>query len=364
MQVDTNSFVLRDGPELDAIRRIYMEHFYGEIAADLAETQDGKHDIEANARGRYNRTITKVIPWIQRVFDLRGQRVLEIGSGTGSSGVALAQVSGEVLGVEPKGRCLEVARRRAEIMGRPNVRFVQDLSPKVFDRLRDEFPPPLDAVVLSAVLEHQTVPERIQTLRLSWDCLRPGGILVVAESPNRLTYMDGHTSRLMFFDMLEEELALRAFRLSPRKAFVSDMQACVDKSWQAAREMWVRRGRGICHYDFDVALPGRPYEILADGYEPEPLEAFGVTYEERLLQSCVAMNGLDVPSVFLRHTIYGIFRKPDPSRPTAPTLDRTFSPFIATRDDLELLAALLADDEHDKAKTLLDKLRGGDRRSC
>ena len=120
--------------------------------------------------------------------------------------------------------------------------------------------------------------------------------------------------------------------------------------------MWIRRGRGICHYDFDVALPGRPYEVIADGYEPEPLEAFGITYEERLLQSCIAMHGLDVPSVFQRHTIYGIFGKPDPRAPPGAAVDRQFSPFVATRSDLERIAELIAAGRQGEAQHLLRTL--------
>ncbi|HZW10221.1 MAG TPA: class I SAM-dependent methyltransferase [Phycisphaerales bacterium] len=353
--LDMETLVLPEGPEREAIRRAYIDLIYGDAAAH-AETKQGRHDVDANAFIRYNRTVTKVIPWIQRVFDLRGQRVLEIGCGTGSSGVAIARIAGEVLGVDPKERCLEVARRRAEIMGVGNVRFMQGFSPQVFDQLDELLPPPVDVIMFSAVLEHQTVPERLQTLRRAWKALRPGGIFVVAETPNRLTYRDSHTTGLMFFDMLEEELALRAFHLSDRAAYVRDMKACMEKSLQAAREMRVRRGRGVSYYDFDVALPGRPYEILADGYEPEPLEAFRVTYEERLLQSCIAMAGLNVPSVFQRHTIYGIFRKPEPGTSRTPPLKRDFSPFVATREDVRQVAEMVRSGRTDDALRRLSEL--------
>lgn len=355
MELDVNRYLLTDGPVTDSIRRAYTDTVYRERAGEILASEQGRQDADANAFGRYNRTLTKVVPWIQRVFDLRGARVLEIGSGTGSSGVAIARIAGEVFGIEPSERPLSVARLRAEIMGVENIRFEQAISPQVFDQLERLFPAPLDVIMLSAVLEHQTVSERLQTLRKVWQSLRPGGIFVVAETPNRLTYMDGHTTGLMFFDMLEEDLALRAFHLSDRSAYVHDMKVCMEKSWQAARDMWVRRGRGVCHLDFDIALPGRPYEVLADGYEPEPLEAFGVSYEERLLQSCIANARLDIPPVFQRHTIYGIFRKPDPNGPPAPVLRRNFSPLAATRQDLRQLADHIVAGRSEEALTQLAK---------
>ncbi|MCC7387766.1 MAG: class I SAM-dependent methyltransferase [Phycisphaerales bacterium] len=354
--MNLDSLRVRDESKLGAIRDAYVGAFFPGVEVSRLRSGDIEKDIEANTSGRYDRTLSKVIPWIQRVFDLRGARVLEIGSGTGSSGAAIAQVAGEVLGVEPKGNCLEVANRRVEVMGLGNVRFLPYASPEVFQHLDQLLAPPLDVVMLSAVLEHQTIPERLQTLRKSWDSLRPGGIIVVAETPNRLTYMDGHTSQMMFFDLLETELALRAYRFSPRADFVRVMDACAAVSWKAAQEMLIRRGRGVSFYDFDVALPGRPYRVLADGYEPEPLEAFGITYEERLLQSCIATHRLDVPPVFQRHTIYGIFQKPDGDAPAPECPKREFSPLAATREDLRRVASLLSAGETGEALRLVQQL--------
>ena len=64
----------------------------------------------------------------------------------------------------------------------------------------------VDLVLLYALLEHQTLDERIETLRLAERIVRPGGAIVVTETPNRLTYVDRHTSQLPFFHLLPIEL--------------------------------------------------------------------------------------------------------------------------------------------------------------
>lgn len=341
----------------EAVRSAYLEHVLGPDAARLSESNVGRRDIDENTFGRYDRTRLSLVPWVQRVFDLRGARVLEIGSGTGSSGAAFAEVAGEVLGVEPKPSACRVAQIRARAMGLENLRFMEALSPQIFDALPEVLPAPLDVVLLSAVLEHQTLPERVRTLARAWESLRPGGVLVVAESPNRLTYYDNHTSHLMFFDLLDDELACIVFRQSPREEFVRTMEECLKVSWQNARNMLFRQGRGVCFFDFDAAIPGRPYDVLADGYESEIVDLFGVAYEERLLQSCIAHARLDIPPVFQRQVIFGVFRKPD--GPRAPAPKRRFSPFAATADELEMLESLARAGRTAELLAAISSLRAG-----
>ena len=62
-------------------------------------------------------------------------------------------------------------------------------------------------MLLIALLEHLTPVERINVLRATWSLLRPGGILVVYETPNRLTMRDWHTMEAELLDWLPDELA-------------------------------------------------------------------------------------------------------------------------------------------------------------
>lgn len=356
-QAAFEAMVLREGPEAETIRQAIIETIFAS-SPESAQTKEGRQSLEVNTFKRYNRFVTGALPWIQRVFDLRGSRVLEIGAGTGASAVALARIAGEVLGVDPKERTLVVARKRAEALGVTNVQFVTGASPEIFDRLDGLLPPPLDAIVCPAVLEHQTITERIQTIKRSWAALRPGGVLVMTNTPNRLTYRDTHTTGLPFHDMLEPDLALRTYARSSRAFYVKDMKNSRENSYKAAIEMHVRRGRGVSYYEFDLALHGRPYRILADGYEPEITRDFPVAYDERLLQSFIARTRLDVPSVFQRHTMFGIFQKLESDESPEGSLDRTFSPFVATREDVDEIAKLIREGSADDALESVEALLG------
>ena len=84
-----------------------------------------------------------------------------------------------------------------------------------------------DMVLLFAVLEHLTQEERIRYLSFIWhEILRPGGYLIVVDTPNRLSYFDEHTSVMPFFHLLPPYLALRYFDRSPPFGICSGDPGC------------------------------------------------------------------------------------------------------------------------------------------
>ena len=76
-----------------------------------------------------------------------------------------------------------------------------------------------DIVIFFAALEHMTLDERLTAMKDTWSLLRPGGIWMVVEAPNRLWFWDGHTSMDNFYNWLPDEVASRWAHRGARKAF-------------------------------------------------------------------------------------------------------------------------------------------------
>ena len=129
---------------------------------------------------------------------LRDQRVLDFGCGTGASTVALAGAAAEVVGFDVDAESAGIARARMEEHGLGGR--VPILSGESFE----PFAPRLglfDLVLMNGVVEH--IPLSVQglrkrVLRNAWAAVRPGGFLVINDTPNRLWPFDGHSTQLWF----------------------------------------------------------------------------------------------------------------------------------------------------------------------
>jgi S-adenosylmethionine-dependent methyltransferase len=106
-----------------------------------------------------------------------------------------------------------------------------------------------DIAVFHASLEHMTLQERIVSLRAVWGKIIKGGILVIAETPNRLWHIDSHTSLLPFFHWLPDDLAFEYAKFSPRKGFGD-----VYFNREEQMDHFLRRGRGVSFHEFEIAF--------------------------------------------------------------------------------------------------------------
>ena len=162
-----------------------------------------------------------------------GSRILDFGCGTGASGVFLGQQfpGAEILGVELLAESLEIARARQEFYELSNLRFLQ--SPG-----GDQLPPDLgefDGILLSAVFEHLLPDDRLSLMPALWHMLKPGGLLFLNETPNRLFPMELHTTGLPLLNYLPKGLAhFLARKLSAR--------VDPDSSWDRLLREGIRGG--------------------------------------------------------------------------------------------------------------------------
>ncbi len=295
---------------IPGIEKALLATYFTSYDQKLLLTDEGKTDIENNVFRRYNHSLRHVVPWISRHINLEGKKVLEIGCGTGSSTAALAHYVQQIEGYDIHSLAINGAQKRLDIMGLNNVRLHLIDKESLITRISEDAENRYDIILLFAVLEHQTITERHDTITKCWELLANNGIMAVIDTPNILHYFDIHTSKLPFLHLLPSRLYARYAINSPRSAFVksfSDEKQTPDSQLDLKIARW---GRGVSYHDFELAL-GKNYKkyAVAEGFEPEILNWFTCTPEEEVLRWYVQYKNFDIPLGFTRCVLNLIFKK-------------------------------------------------------
>lgn len=301
-----------------ALRETYFRGW----KASFFSTAAFSRDLDDHVFRRYSECERHLVPWMARAGTLAGASVVEIGCGTGSSTAALAPNVAHIQAYDIAPASVDAAQRRLAILGLSERAACYCVEPQcLLTTMVAKAPavttsggcsrPGVDIVLIYAVLEHQTVPERLETLSACWDLLRPGGMLVVADTPNRLIYWDAHTSELPFFHMLPDSVALPYASRSPRAGLRESIADVLPKGEARAAEVLARWGRGVSYHEFELALGGLTNLVVLDGFAPEMLEWLGLSVEEQLLIDYWKRKPIPVPIGFARKTIDVILRKPE-----------------------------------------------------
>uniref|UniRef100_UPI0040562D11 class I SAM-dependent methyltransferase n=1 Tax=Candidatus Electronema sp. TaxID=2698783 RepID=UPI0040562D11 len=309
--------IIEDGEQLRQIEEALRASYFKNYDPAFLETEAGKEDIKANVFRRYNNSLTHVVPWVARHIDLRDKTLVEIGSGTGSSTAAFAHFVAKIDGYDIDAQALAGARARLEVMGLRNTALHLVKADELVAALRrNHAEEGADIVLLFAVLEHQTIRERHETLKLCWELLKLGGLLVVTETPNLLHYTDLHTSELPFLHLLPSELYARYADRSPREGFGKGFANFAAISVEELDTAIMRWGRGVSFHDFELAI-GKQHGryLVASGFEPEMLSWFDVTLDEELLRHYFLFAHVDAPLGFSRVVLNLIYKKHDSPPP-------------------------------------------------
>jgi S-adenosylmethionine-dependent methyltransferase len=290
------------------IEEVAMQVYCNWIPPELRATDRGQFMIGQHVWQRYEQALYDLAPWVHRAGDLTGRRVVEIGSGTGSSTAGFASRVARIDGYEITGGSVALARARLDILGIHNAEVhlveAQSLMATVCERHRGK----VDAFLLYAVLEHMTIEERIQCLRSAWSELPSGGLLIVIETPNRLTYTDLHTAQMPFFHMLPGKLAALYYEYSPRSDFVKTLAEVPPNERPMALVRW---GNGVSFHEFDVAIgPGVDSFIVADGFEDEVTRIYPIRIDDELLLRYFEAQQVGRHRAFTRNHLNFVLRKP------------------------------------------------------
>jgi len=214
------------------------------------------NDLNAHLHKRLESDRCMVIPWIDNATALQDKRILEIGCGTGSSTVALAEQGAKVTGIDIDEGALSVAKDRTRAYN-----LEADYRALNADQIMDTFGnDAFDIVIFFACLEHMTISERLISLRQAWEMLTKQGLLIIIDTPNRLWYFDGHTSMLPFFNWLPDELAFQYSKFSPRNNFRE-----LYREYNAgSKEHFLRRGRGISFHELEISIcPAQEIKVIS-----------------------------------------------------------------------------------------------------
>ena len=128
--------------------------------------------------------------------DLKNKRILDFGCGTGSTTVALAQESNQVIAFDIDQESLNICKRRIREHGLQNkVRFSYASD---FDQVKKDLGK-FDLILLNGVIEHIPLSQknlRRKILLSVFDSLKTPGYLFINETPNRLWPYDFHSTQL------------------------------------------------------------------------------------------------------------------------------------------------------------------------
>jgi protein-L-isoaspartate(D-aspartate) O-methyltransferase len=134
---------------LDAFRQIPREAFIG---AEYAHAAYGDHPLPIEAQQTISQPYIVAL-MIQAAAIKPGDKVLEVGAGSGYAAAVISRIAGKVVAVERQHDLVEVARERLQRLGYGNVEIVEGDGTR---GCRDEAP--FDAMLAAASGSHVPPP--------------------------------------------------------------------------------------------------------------------------------------------------------------------------------------------------------------
>jgi len=298
--------------QISALQKLLSRTFFANCSKEYLESSAGNRDMEDHVSSRMNLALNNVLPWIERVSCVSEKNVVEFGCGTGSISAAFAIKGANVFGYEIESSSIEAATERARILQLKNCQFSQ-FDPEILPQsVLDVWENAADIVVLFAVLEHTTTEESVKLIDSAWRCLKPGGLMVVNDTPNRLSYFDYHTSHIPFFNnMTDDMLASQAWR-SPREDF---RESFFGRPMTEAQGInLVRWGRGVSYHAFESAIGADVHDhVILAGYESEMLKTWPMFLEDSILLAYFMGKPIAAHQAFARSALNFVLRKPEDS---------------------------------------------------
>lgn len=265
----------------------------------MAESTGQRSTADAEWQRRLAQAREEVLPWIEASLPLAGLTVLEYGCGGGAVSCAVAELCERHIGVDIDPEAVATARANAAELGIVNTELIAAPIDTILERVR-AFTGQVDVFLLYAVLEHMTLAERLDVLRLARAVVRADGHVIVCETPNRLVPFDHHTAQMPFFHALPADLAVAYYGRSLRTDFVAGMDSAVSDGPAAASEALVRWGWGMSYHELELVFDDLAAHTLASSYHPSLYPGRPVRWEEVQLAATLDAWRPDLPPCWSR----------------------------------------------------------------
>jgi SAM-dependent methyltransferase len=225
--------------------------------------------------------------------------VLEYGCGQGAITCAVAPRAARHIGIDIDPEGIAMAREHIAQRALENVELELAAEPEIIDRVRGHSGE-VDVFLLFAVLEHMTLDERLDVLRVAREVTRPDGHIVICESPNRLTPFDHHTGQMPFLHALPGELAALCYGRSQREDFVAAIDAASADGPEAVQTALTRWGTAISFHELELVFDDLAAHTVASGYDAALYPARPVRGEELHLAATLDAWRPDLPPCWSR----------------------------------------------------------------
>lgn len=223
--------------------------------------------LQSDFDNRFHKAVSFMVPFLQRNLPRRPRHVLEIGCGKGAKSMPLSLLCDQYHGLDLNPAEIDYARAAAERLEIGNATFVVDAAADL-EAFLARSPVRFDLIILYAIVEHLTVPEKLGLLRVIWNYLDDDGHLWIGEAPNRMHGVDYHSSRSLWFQQMPMELWREYLPRAQNKVWRDQIAHAFEKRWMPHAAY--RRGIPVGHQEFDLALmPMEQLEahIVADSYD-------------------------------------------------------------------------------------------------
>lgn len=306
--------------QFDTIARAATAGWDPAYAADPANAAA----VEDVVFRRHDNALKFVVPWVQDIRPLGGSKVIDFGSGCGSSALAFSYYARAVEGFEIDQPSVDAFRARMDVFGVANAK-VQLAGPEEILEGALAAVEPGTTFVFLAVVEHLLEEERISYLRAAWNALHPGDLLVIAETPNYYAYFDGHTFGVPFASMVPDPYFERwLVQQGDGLRFGKDLRVLAEtQGIEAALTQRRRLGLGVTHHTFELAFEQDLNEIVvADAFQPPIVDWFPMSVDDRSLLTAFREYNIELPVGFARSVLSLAFRKPSSEAQVRDTVRR------------------------------------------